>query len=980
MINFSLPKFNIPEDSEQSHFGVLSLINEISRLQDTNSLIKQLFKDLIYNEIFEFDYCIFSIVDFVRNTISSIEYCETTRYDKKIIDKEWIDDSTYFLSSKDVLVDVLTSKKTCILEGPNITPKIIAELNLNEKIFLKHNHKTLIRFLIPIIHRSKNFNNNQNEDVSLGVIEVGFNLEEHKNNEKLIERFRSNDLQNKLNLYVDNFAQPYYVAYLKEASKEISSSYSSIDNGRINESEYLKKALDRIHKYCNSNLSGLSLKSFNHPSINFFESHHVPPLKRLDVKRKSLIGQKLLDSNESLSREALRNNQVSYSGDVKNYSVYIPILNKINSEISLPLRDENDNSIGIITLSSEKMNYFNKVIRDLLVKSVEYISENYRNIKRRGALKNLSKPLHYISKSDEDIYNPIIILLKEYFNCNYIALWQNTENSFEKVVFELNKFSSTKEIRAVVIKEIIEFKSKKVLLNNSDSPFEHHSVLNIDQSISYYDFCKSNGFSDYIVLKFGDETNVQSFITIHSKSIIHLSSFDRIVLNEVSSKVSVALQSHKLIGSFVDLAAEPESSLQLFAENALSFLNADIVGIFPYDGESAIKLNQGSIAGSLWTENIKSHNLSGNAIISNIIVQDNSADQWFKNKKEYTNFLSTRGIKNSYFSSLNLQSIVALRLSIGNKIVGTLIVEYLEANKVRKNDRSILIFKELATSALILNVNIEKSKIILSDLRKEIKKYDEAVRINQDLARRLSVASYQELVIGLYHDVQNMILENQKSISRIYNYEVLGLIPSKKHKKYSLKNEIIQLKLDIESRVNKIEALLELFNYKLIMDEKIEVDEVIQTVVNYFKKSSSYILERKIMSFRVDPNSDKNVFIYGPKTIFGMIIYNLVKNAIRSFSETERLSYEIDFSFTKSKNNCIIEIKDNGSGISKFVKDRIYDYRFSTFTDPDSKKKGLGIGLYFTKLSLEKEFNGKISFNSIEGRGTSFRLKIPILK
>ena len=74
----------------------------------------------------------------------------------------------------------------------------------------------------------------------------------------------------------------------------------------------------------------------------------------------------------------------------------------------------------------------------------------------------------------------------------------------------------------------------------------------------------------------------------------------------------------------------------------------------------------------------------------------------------------------------------------------------------------------------------------------------------------------------------------------------------------------------------------------------------------------------------------------------------------------------------KIRNKAIIEIEDNGTGITKNIGDKIFEPKFTT------KSKGMGLGLSIIK-NLVTNYKGKISFNSKKGE-TIFKIELPIHK
>jgi len=66
-------------------------------------------------------------------------------------------------------------------------------------------------------------------------------------------------------------------------------------------------------------------------------------------------------------------------------------------------------------------------------------------------------------------------------------------------------------------------------------------------------------------------------------------------------------------------------------------------------------------------------------------------------------------------------------------------------------------------------------------------------------------------------------------------------------------------------------------------------------------------------------------------------------------------------------------IEDNGIGIAAEHQSKIFDM----FYRASEKSQGSGLGLYIVKETLDK-LNGKIEVSSSLGKGSKFRLEIPI--
>ena len=68
----------------------------------------------------------------------------------------------------------------------------------------------------------------------------------------------------------------------------------------------------------------------------------------------------------------------------------------------------------------------------------------------------------------------------------------------------------------------------------------------------------------------------------------------------------------------------------------------------------------------------------------------------------------------------------------------------------------------------------------------------------------------------------------------------------------------------------------------------------------------------------------------------------------------------------------VTEVRDQGAGIPPEVQEKIFELYFTT------KKEGSGIGLAQTYQIMQWHY-GSVEFDSIAGKGTTFRLRLPAL-
>jgi len=121
------------------------------------------------------------------------------------------------------------------------------------------------------------------------------------------------------------------------------------------------------------------------------------------------------------------------------------------------------------------------------------------------------------------------------------------------------------------------------------------------------------------------------------------------------------------------------------------------------------------------------------------------------------------------------------------------------------------------------------------------------------------------------------------------------------------------------------------------------------------------------------PKNIDDISIYNDEKILDLVLGNLLNNAIKYSPENT----SIDFKIVANEGEFIFEIIDAGIGIPEKDQKHIFERYFRAENALTSQ--GTGIGLNIIKGHLES-LNGTISFKSIENKGTTFKVKLPIIK
>jgi len=141
------------------------------------------------------------------------------------------------------------------------------------------------------------------------------------------------------------------------------------------------------------------------------------------------------------------------------------------------------------------------------------------------------------------------------------------------------------------------------------------------------------------------------------------------------------------------------------------------------------------------------------------------------------------------------------------------------------------------------------------------------------------------------------------------------------------------------------------------------IDESLQILKKSFQKE--YIT--------IDKFIEGNPYILGISNELSQVIINILQNAKDAFLQHDCKEKNIMIKVIKNNNNIYIKIEDNAGGIDNSVIERIFEPYFTT----KHASKGTGLGLFMSKLIIEKSFGGTIEVTNTK-EGACFTIIIPL--
>jgi len=114
-----------------------------------------------------------------------------------------------------------------------------------------------------------------------------------------------------------------------------------------------------------------------------------------------------------------------------------------------------------------------------------------------------------------------------------------------------------------------------------------------------------------------------------------------------------------------------------------------------------------------------------------------------------------------------------------------------------------------------------------------------------------------------------------------------------------------------------------------------------------------------------------DIKVFGPTGELSHVILNLLSNAKDAFQEHKRADAKVRLELSADEHIISLKVSDNAGGIPSSVLPKIFDPYFTT----KHKSQGTGLGLYMSKIIIEKNYGGNLeAFNTEEGAVFSITL------
>ncbi len=236
-----------------------------------------------------------------------------------------------------------------------------------------------------------------------------------------------------------------------------------------------------------------------------------------------------------------------------------------------------------------------------------------------------------------------------------------------------------------------------------------------------------------------------------------------------------------------------------------------------------------------------------------------------------------------------------------------------------------------------------------------IRDLTETKRLQQEIERREKLSAMGELAAGVAHEIRNPL----NAISMIAQRYEKEFKPAHGIKEYTMITSVL---LKEARRVNNIiQQFLRFARPPKLKIEPTLVSDFLSHTEALFKSGA----KAKGVDFSLASNCEGMLNIDQEQMTQALL--NILQNAL----EATPKGGNIQLQCAKSDSAVHIDVIDSGQGIPKNQLQKIFNLYYTT------KPNGTGLGLAITQQIIQQH-NGSIRVESEEGKGTRFRLTLPI--
>lgn len=245
---------------------------------------------------------------------------------------------------------------------------------------------------------------------------------------------------------------------------------------------------------------------------------------------------------------------------------------------------------------------------------------------------------------------------------------------------------------------------------------------------------------------------------------------------------------------------------------------------------------------------------------------------------------------------------------------------------------------------------------------------DVTERTRLEAQRRLAerMTSVGTLAAGVAHEINNPLSYVTSNLAYLWERVAQPVVPAEQLEEL---RQVVAEALEGAGRVRSI--VRDLRTFSRTEEEQHGPVDVLRAVEGAVKRMRDELQHRARLTCDLEPVAA----VHGNEGRLAQVVTHLLLNGLQAFGERPAEENLLTLRVRPGREgHVLIEVEDNGHGMSAEVRQRIFDPFFTT----RSPKDGTGLGLSIC-LTLVHAMGGHIEVASEQGQGSLFRVELPVL-
>ncbi|MCR4443303.1 MAG: histidine kinase N-terminal 7TM domain-containing protein [Peptococcaceae bacterium] len=258
----------------------------------------------------------------------------------------------------------------------------------------------------------------------------------------------------------------------------------------------------------------------------------------------------------------------------------------------------------------------------------------------------------------------------------------------------------------------------------------------------------------------------------------------------------------------------------------------------------------------------------------------------------------------------------------------------------------------------------------------------ETIKKNQTMMmEQQHLASLGQLIGGIAHNLRTPIMSIAGGLESLrdlaYEYQISiddNNVTEDDHR---------EIAAEMLSWVNKIKPFCSYMSdiISTVKDQAVRLNESSMskfTIAELLKRVELLMrheLKKGHCTLNISNHTSPETELPGTMNNMIQILGNIIVNAIEAYEDMEgRIDLTVE-PCSINPRNTRISVRDYGPGIPESIRDKLFKEMVTT-----KGRKGTGLGLYLSYLTIKGKFGGDMWFESATGQGTAFHISVPTLQ